>query len=184
MADLVAKSACAGLEPIETGGARLYEAAAGAITSLSPRGAPAQASDALKSAHGLAFPAPGRATGREGARALWSGRGQALLIGPTPSEALSKHFVLTDQSDGWACLRLDGEGARDVLARLCPLDLREGRFRRGHSARSLIGHMNASITRVGAQGWMILVFRSMAHSAWHELGTAMGAVAARGRIPG
>ena len=86
---------------------------------------------------------------------------------------------MTDQSDGWAVMRLEGAGARDVLARLCPLDLRAPVFKRGHTARSLLGHMNASITRVGVNAFEIMVFRSMANTAVHELNEAMKSVAAQ-----
>jgi sarcosine oxidase subunit gamma len=40
--------------------------------------------------------------------------------------------------------------------------------------------MMASITRIGAQSFQIMVFRSMARTLVHDLKTAMEAVAARG----
>lgn len=180
MASLVAKTPCAGLGlPVSAGAVALCEAAPGHITSLMPGPDTVAASAALRAAHGMAFPGPGRATGREGARALWSGRGQALLLGPAPEPLLTHHFALTDQSDAWAAVSLEGSGAREVLARLCPLDLRDGHFKRGHSARSLIGHMNASLTRTGRDTWLILAMRSMATTLLHELGEAMRSVAAQ-----
>jgi sarcosine oxidase subunit gamma len=141
-----------------------------------------KASDALKSSHGCAMPAPGRATGKDGARAIWTGLGQAFLVGPVPQAELSGTCTLTDQSDAWAVLRLEGEKAIEVLARLTPLDLRPAHFKRGHTARSLLGHMTASFTRIGANSWMIMVFRSMADTAVHELTDAMQGVAARNEI--
>lgn len=181
MANLVARTPCAGLLPITAGTVSLSEAAPGFITSLSPMNGRAEAgSAALEAAHGMRFPAPGRATGKAGARAVWTGLDQAFLIGPAPDAGLAVHYAITDQSDGWAALRLEGPGAGAVLARLCPLDLRPKLFRRGHTARTLLGHMNASITRTGAQSFDILVFRSMARTAVHELGEAMKSVAARG----
>ncbi len=181
MANLVAKNPCAGLLPITAGMVALSEVDPGTITSLAPlRGKAEAGSAALHVAHGMAYPAPGRATGKAGARAVWAGLDQAFLIGPAPDPGLEAHYALTDQSDGWAALRLEGPGAEAVLARLCPLDLRPSVFKRGHTARSLLGHMNASVTRTGAQAFDILVFRSMARSAVHELGEAMRSVAARG----
>lgn len=177
MASLVAKSPCAGLVPFSAGKVTLDELDVGAITSLSPlAGADLTA---LRAAHGMAFPGVGRATGKAGVRVIWTGRGQAFLIGPDPDSTLAGHFALTDQSDAWAVLRLDGAGATDVLARLCPLDLRNAVFKRGHTARSMIGHMNASITRVGVQAFDLMVFRSMAATAVHELSVAMKSVAAQ-----
>lgn len=178
MASLVEMTPCRGMEPVTIGGLTLSEVLPGRITSLSPL--KDAAPDALKQAHGMGFPAPNRATGKAGARAVWTGRNQAMLIGPAPDPALMADFVLTDQSDAWAVLRLEGAGWRDVLARLTPLDLREGQFKRGHTARSQLGHMNMSLTRAGAEVVEIMVFRSMAETAVHELTQAMIGVAARG----
>nr|WP_275116122.1 sarcosine oxidase subunit gamma family protein [Aliiroseovarius subalbicans] len=166
------------MAPISVGDAALREVDPGVITSLSPLAGGDVG--ALKAAHGMAFPAPGRASGKAGARAVWSGRGQAFLIGPAPDAALKAHFAMTDQSDGWAVLGLEGTAAREVLARLCPLDLRPDRFKRGHTARTLIGHMTGSVTRVGADSFDLMVFRSMAQTAVHEIEEAMKSVAARG----
>lgn len=180
MADLIAKTPCEGLLPQTAGGVRLAEEDAGVMTSLAPfQGREAALSEALKAAHGMAFPAPNRATGKAGARAVWFGRGQAMLMGPAPDPSLAKHAALTDQSDAWAVVRLEGERAEDVLARLVPVDLRGSAFRRGHTARTLIGHMPGSVTRVGQRAFQLMVFRSMAKTLVHEVNVAMEAVAAR-----
>jgi len=183
VARLIEKSPCAGLLPLETGGLTLDEQLPGAITSIMPyAGQEGAASELLKSVHGMAFPAPNRSTGREGARAVWTGRGQAFVIGAPADPALARHAALTDQSDAWAVLRLSGEGAEAVLARLTPLDLNPAVFKRGHAARSALGHMNAVITRTGASAFDLMVFRSMAQSAVHELHEAMISVAARSAV--
>lgn len=181
MAELIARTPCAGLLPLKIGGVDLTEEDPGAMTSLEPfRGQEAALSDALKAAHGMAWPAPNRATGKAGARAVWFGRGQALLIGPEPDTALARHAALTDQSDAWAVMRLEGAQAEDVLARLVPVDLRAASFKRGHTARTELAHMMASVTRIGESAFQIMVFRSMAQTLVHDLKTAMEAVAARG----
>ncbi len=185
MAELIPKSPCAGLLALTIGGMTASEVDAGmdagVMTSLVPfRGREKAMSDALKAAHGMGFPAPGRATGRAGARAIWFGQGQALLQGPAPDASLGEYGSLTDQSDAWAVVRLEGKGVRDVLARLVPLDLRPGAFRRGHTARTDLAHMMASLTRVGENAFQIMVFRSMAETLVHDLKTAMEGVGARG----
>lgn len=180
MAELIARTACFGLLPLSAGSTRLSEATPHAMTSLAAnKGQEDALSDALKAAHGMSLPATGRSTGRDSARAIWFGQGQVMVMGPVADPALAHHASLTDQSDAWAVMRLDGAEARDVLARLTPLDLRAGQFKRGHSARSLLGHMMCSITRVGEDAFLILVFRSMAATAVHEIGQAMRDVAAR-----
>lgn len=180
MIDLKALSPCEGLLPLSIGAAELVELEGGVLTSLSPLGDVAALGAALEKAHGMAWPAPLCATGKDGARCLWFGRDAALLMGPTPDAKLAKHAAVVDQSDAWAVVRLSGPAAVDVLARLVPVDLRESSFKRGHSLRTQLYHLSASITKVGADGFMILVFRSMAATLVHDIKAAMEAVAARG----
>jgi len=140
-------------------------------------------SQAMQAAHGMGWPVPGRMTGRKGARAMWFGREMALLIGPEPDPGLAAHAALVDQSDAWAVLLLEGPGAAQVLARLCPLDLRDQVFKRGHVARTEVAHMAGAIARMGADNWRIMVFRSMVGTLIHEAETAMRRVAARRNSP-
>src|SRR6056297_542445 len=132
----------------------------------------------------LSAAVPERMTGRKGARAMWFGREMALLIGPEPDPGLAAHAALVDQSDAWAVLVLEGSGAVDVLARLCPLDLRDQVFKRGHVARTKVAPMAGAIARMGDENWRIMVFRSMAGTLIHEVETAMRRVAARRNSPG
>ena len=178
MVDLIARTPLGGIAPRSIGAVTLSEISHEAITSLAPfRGQEAAVSAALKKRFGAAFPKPGRYTGKAGARALWSGMGQALILGaalePIPGAAI------TDQSDAWTCVALDGQGARDVLARLTPLDLRAGVFRTGQAARTEIAHMSGIVLRTGAERYEMMVFRSMAQTLWHDLETAMRMVAGR-----
>ena len=178
MVSLIAKTPCEGLLPLTVGRCTLAEVLPGAITSIMPaKGQETAVSDAIKAAHGMVFPAAGRATGRDGARLIWSGQGQALLVGPASGPI--DGAAVTDQSDAWAVMRLEGEEAEDVLARLVPVDLRAAVFKRGHTARTMLFHMSCSITRVGPNAFDIMVFRSMARTAVHELTVAMKSVAAQ-----
>ena len=180
MAELKALTPCGDISPLKIGAAQLAEIDTGHLTSLKPLKDKARLSEALEAAHGVAFPAVGRSTGKDGARTVWFGRGEALLIGPAPDASLAKHAAVVDQSDGWCVVTLSGDAAVDVLARLVPVDLRVGQFKRGHTVRTQLGHMSASITRTGTNTLMILVFRSMAATLVHEIQQAMEAVASRG----
>ncbi|WP_254684609.1 hypothetical protein SuNHUV7_26350 (plasmid) [Pseudoseohaeicola sp. NH-UV-7] len=181
MAKLIAKSSAGGMTPVKIGSVELEEVDAGYLTSFSPYAGQDKAfSDALKAAHGAAMPGPNRATGKGGARVIWFGACHVLLMGPPPDAALAKLAAMTDQSDAWTVMQLKGQGVADVLARLVPVDLRASHFKRGHTARTDLMHMSASITCTGADTMLIMVFRSMAHTLVHDLKTAMEGVAARG----
>ena len=177
--DLKAVSPCAGLLPLHIGSTKVVEQDLGQLSSLSPFGDASRLSDALQQAHGMALPKPGRATGKDGARCIWFGRDEVLLAGPVPDAGLARHAAVVDQSDAWAAVSLSGEGCVDVLARLVPVDLRASHFKRGHTARTMVQHMTASITRTADDSFLILVFRSMAGTLVHDLKSAMEGVAAR-----
>ena len=63
---------------------------------------------------------------------------------------------------------------------LVPVDLRDTAMKRGHSIRTQVVHMNASVLKLGADHFQIMVFRSMAGTLVHDLKRAMAAVASRG----
>ena len=179
MVDLVAESPLGGMADKTIGTVTLAEVDLGTLTSIAPfKGAVIGA--AFKDAHGMAWPAPGRATGKAGARAIWFGRDMVLLAGPEPDAALNAYAAMTLQSDAWACVTLSGTDVEAVLARLVPLDLSAEVFKRGHTARTMIQHMNGSVTRIGADTFLLMVFRSMAGTLLHDLARAMESVAARG----
>lgn len=180
MVDLIALSACDGLLPLSVGDLTVSEVIPDAMTSLAPfKGQGKATSSALMTAHGMALPAPNRATGKAGSRAIWLSRGQVMLVGPTPDAGLAKYAALTDQTDAWAVVRLEGPGVEDVLARLVPVDVRASVFKRGHTARTDLMHMMASVTRVGDHAFQIMVFRSMAETLVHDVKSAMEGVASQ-----
>lgn len=179
MAELIARSPLAGFAPVTTPAGTLSEGHPGPMFSLQPFfGKSAALSKALKKAHGVGIPAPGQSLSAKGVSVIWSGREQAFLLGVAADPSLAEHGAVTDQSDGWAALLLQGPKGADALARLCPLDLRPGSFAVGQVARSQLQHVPALIQRTAA-GFQIMVFRSMARTAWHELESALTMVAAR-----
>jgi sarcosine oxidase subunit gamma len=172
---------CEGALPITVGGVTLSELPSVCITSIAPfRGREAATAKALR-ALGLGWPAPGRMVAKNDTACLWSGRGQALLIG-AEAAGLDGIAALTDQRDGWAQMRIEGADAVAVLARLVPIDLSLAEFGKGQVARTSLGHMMLLIARTGGQAFDLMVFRSMARSAIHELEVAMKAVEARNNL--
>lgn len=181
MASLIEKMPCDGLLPRVAGGVTLSELSNARITSLAPLKGKSRAVGAALKAVGLGWPGPGQSKTVGSASILWTGMDQAFLIGADPG-ALEGLAALTDQSDGWARMRLSGPGAEQVLTRLVPLDLRPSVFAEGQMARTSLNHMIMILLRSGAGSFDIMVFRSMAGSAVHELGQAMEAVAARAAL--
>nr|WP_239025447.1 sarcosine oxidase subunit gamma family protein [Roseibacterium persicicum] len=145
-------------------------------------GKAAALSAALEKAHGLPFPEPGALLSKGSTRLAWAGMEMAFLMGTAPDEKLADHAALTEQSDGWTHLVLEGPAARDVLARWVPVDLSPSACPPGAARRTLVGHMGALILHPGGDRFEILVFRSMAGTAVHEMTRAMRAVAARAAL--
>lgn len=177
MPELIAKPALE-KKPLTLAGCTLTAVELGTITSVAlfPGGEKAVAK-ALKGL-GLSFPAPNGLSQSNRGLMVWTGRDQAFLIGAEAPD-FGTAAAVTDQSGGWSALRLSGAKAAEVLMRHVPIDLRDKAFPMGRAVRAPLGHMSAVIWR-DEDGFMILTFRSMARTAWHEVETALETVAARG----
>jgi len=175
VADLIATPAVTGL-PLTIGAATLSGFDPGPVHAIAPY--PGRDPSA---ALGMTFPAPGAVVARGAARLIWAGRDLAFLAG-TPPPDLAGLAAVTDQGDGWVWVTLEGRDATNVLARLCPLDLRPAAFPPDSSARSTLVHLPALLVRTGADSFEIASFRSMAATLVHEIETAMRAVAARATL--
>jgi heterotetrameric sarcosine oxidase gamma subunit len=175
VARLLARTPAEGLGlPLSIGGARLSEVDLGPVTSIAPFAGRAEEVAARLGA----MPPPGRVVAVEGGRLLWTGPGRALLVGRTAPD-LGGLAAVVEQGDGIAGVLLEGAHARDVLARVVPLDLRDGTFPEEATARTLLNHMAVTLTRVGAEAWEVMAMRSMAATLVSELAEAMRHVEAR-----
>lgn len=181
MPELIAKTALQGRKPLVRGGCTLDQVLVGAVTSVALFPGQGAAAEAALAPLGLRFPAPNRVTAAQGARLVWTGREQAFLIGAEAPD-LTGIAATTDQTGGWITLGLSGPAAAEVLMRLVPLDLRAAALPPGHCARAPLGHMQAILLRTGEEAFEIMVFRSMARTAWHEIEVAMRALAARAAL--
>jgi methylglutamate dehydrogenase subunit D len=89
-------------------------------------------------------------------------------------EALGDLASVTDQSDGYALLRLGGPKVRETLAKLIAIDLHPNVFKPGCVARTNASHIGAILWRLendvtGLPVFEVAVFRSLAKSFWHAL---------------
>ena len=165
---------------LQRGDVTLHEVPLARITSITPfRDREADCSKALSVAHGLKLPATGRIITKGGQSLRWVGRGVYFLMGDkAAAKSIAKVAALTDQSDGWVVLRLEGDDARAVMARLCPLDLRAATFKNGHVARSEVAHMMAVVSG-NKSGFELMFMRSFARTAAQHIKDAMESVAAQ-----
>ncbi len=177
MPELIAKTALDGRAPLTASGTTLGEVDPGPITSvaLMPGGAKS-AAKGLKTL-GLTFPEPNCFSAKNNAILAWTGRDQAFLIG-ADAPAIDG-AALTDQSGAWVTLTLTGPLAEAALSRYVALDLRPKSFPQGAAIRAGLYHMSAILMRTRDDQITIMVFRSMARTAWHEIEVALRTVAAR-----
>lgn len=180
MPELIAKSPLSGVWPVTHGGLRMSEHLLGPVTSIAILpGQEKSVARALKPL-GLTFPAPNTSVMAGEATLVWTARHQAFLIGIAAPDIAGA--AMTDQSDGWAALRLEGPTAGEALMRLYPLDLRLASFPVSAVARAPLNHMQSILLRTAPYAFDILVFRSMARTAWHEVEAAMKTLAARASL--
>lgn len=173
MVSLVSRAPCADILPIEVGAMTLTEVPIDVLMSVAPfRGKAKAVGAALKAQVGSVLPAVNRRSGV----VTWFGHGVWMVSNAVACDGLA---AVTDQSDAWAVLVLDGVGAEDVLARLVPVDLRAAQFKKHHVAKTMLGHMSVTLTRVGPDAFEVMVMRSMAKTLVHEISVAMHGVTAR-----
>lgn len=100
---------------------------------------------------------------------LWMSPDELLAVGPFEgadalcsalSDALAgSHALVANVSDARAVFALAGN-ARDVLARLCPVDLHPDVFGVGQVRRTRAGQVPVAFWP-GAEGWTLVCFRSV-----------------------
>ncbi|MDP6875830.1 MAG: sarcosine oxidase subunit gamma family protein [Alphaproteobacteria bacterium] len=79
---------------------------------------------------------PNRATLSGGIHALWVGPGEWLLV--SESGEFEVEAAASELSHGRTVFRIPADAARQILAKGCPLDLRESIFEPGHCAQSIL----------------------------------------------
>ncbi len=163
------------------GGVTLTEVSGLALVSAAvPQGGDDAFAAALAAGLGAARPAPGDSVigDRYGARLLGMQPDQLFILFAAPdpdrpaetvAEALGPDAYVTDQSDSWAMLRIDGAGARAALERICMLDLDDAAFPEGRVARTVMEHLAVIILRDGPDSFLLMSPRSSARSFLHAV---------------
>jgi heterotetrameric sarcosine oxidase gamma subunit len=105
---------------------------------------------------------------------LATGEGGGSAFARALKAILTDTASVSDQSSGYAALRLTGPKLRDTLAKMLPIDLHERAFAPGEVAVTMAMHVGVTLWRLQDAGdgmpvFEITMFRSLAASLWHGL---------------
>lgn len=153
-----------------------------ALASVAARlGQEATCGKKLKALLGAAAPGPGKAVLSAPFSAVWMGPDQWMIGASTTTDedvavkvkaALGSTASVTEQTDGWCCFDLAGEGVGAVMELLCPVNLRA--MQSGDAQRTSIHHLGCFVVCGDPTAFVrILGPRASAGSLHHALVTAM-----------
>lgn len=137
---------------------------------------------AAKAAAGVDIPGQGQANCTQDSGLCWMSPDEVLVLCPydTVGDTLSRlqtalgelHSLCVDVSDARAVFDLSGPHARDVLAKLVPVDLALDRFTSGMFRRTRMAQVPAAFWLHDADRFRIVCFRSQAQYVFDLLTTA------------
>ena len=110
--------------------------------------------------------------------AMMSGKQTIFKVGPTQYWLLNGEVspttgcYLTPLSSGRTCIAIEGEPARDLLAKCAALDFHPGSFKPGHFAMTGIHHTPVLIQCVAENRFELYVLRTFALDIWEWLSDA------------
>ena len=105
MPELIAKTALDGQAPLTRLDTTLAEGAPfDKMTALAVFPGQERAINRVLKPMGISFPAPNTFAQKGDVEILWTGRGQAFLVGASVPEGLADMALVADQTDGWARL--------------------------------------------------------------------------------
>lgn len=125
----------------------------GLVSIAVPKPQPGDFAQALQGQCGLALPEPGHWVGNDTLALLWCAPQQFLAVGEADATqqlmgALPTSALTIDLAGSRMVVRLSGTAARDILARMVPLDLHPRAIGPGRVASTIAAH-------IGVQIWQI-----------------------------
>lgn len=98
---------------------------------------------------------------------------QAQQLADDLAQALSgQHAMVSNVSDARALFEVSGPAAREVLAKLCPVDMSPAAFAQGQLRRTHMAQIPAAIWMSGDTSVRVICFRSVAQYAFDLLTVA------------
>lgn len=127
---------------------------------------------------GLPLAEPGTWAEGEGLTAFWMAPGQWMVEAPGRAEddiaaevaALAPDCSVTEQTDGWVVIDIDGPEIGSLLERL--VNLPTEALVPGKATRTMMHHMSVFVIRRSETKLTVMGMRSMAGSLWHTLAQA------------
>ncbi len=138
---------------------------------------------AIEQAFGCGVPLNAPETAREGElEALWLGPNEWLIVGPDREGAggahlasqfrralEGQHAAVTDVTESYSVVGVEGAHARDLLRKGTGLDLHPRSFQPGHVAQTLFARADVILHQIGPQAYDLYVRRSFADYLWRWL---------------
>ena len=144
-----------------------------------PRGALADVESAIKKSCGLSIPKMQQSSeSSDSSITLWRLQNSQVLAyfsyeGDDSEshlkEKLDAPAYYTDQSDTWAMIRVKGPRSRDVLERICPINIDKDVFSVGNVSRTVMEHIGTIIFRDEDDSYVLLTMRSFGRSMLHAI---------------
>ena len=125
---------------------------------------------------GVDFPGQGQCNCVEERGIAWMSPDELLVM--CPHDVLAKdmvsmqktlkgtHHLLADVSDARALFLIEGAGCREVLAKLCPVDLSPRAFKPGQFRRTRIAQVPCAFWMRDAEAFELVAFSSVADYVW------------------
>ncbi|MEO9780082.1 MAG: sarcosine oxidase subunit gamma family protein [Sedimentitalea sp.] len=127
---------------------------------------------AARAVAGVDLPDTGRIAGNRAGGLCWMSPDELLLLCPhadvsanveTLQRALAQsHALVAHVSDARALFRVSGPAAREVMAKLCPVDFSPTAFEPGAFRRTRMAQVPAAIWMTDDETFQIICFRSVA----------------------
>ncbi len=163
------------------GFAKVGEAGLRGMITLRGNLASVKLKNSVKKITGVEVPKPGHANIADESGLAWMSPDELLVLVPygAVNDALTsidkalkgQHYLAVNVSDARAVFCLSGLGAREVIAKLCPVDMSKGAFKPGQFRRTRMAQVPAAF-------WMeedsitIICFRSVADYVFNLLKNA------------
>lgn len=165
---------------------------AGAVGMITLRGESDTIGGEVSGVLGLSAPEPRRIVSGKEHRLAWLSPDEMLvtcaydqaplLVGRLQGALKDVHALVVDTSDARAVFNLEGNEIRDVLSKLCPVDLDEGKFPVGEFRRTRLAQVPVAFWFESQTRAHLICFRSVAHYVLDALsGAATQGSGARGQ---